>query len=116
VKVRSLIAGMIAGADGIERMNLLCRGTIPVTFGDIYAPSPVSLACARDQPRQYGQSGGGALNYRELPGREVLKRGQVKPGGFRPSLQPRVVNELVRVADRCVRPVFASRRFCAVER
>jgi len=39
VKIGSLVAGMIAGADTIEGMDLLRRGAIPATFGGIRAPS-----------------------------------------------------------------------------
>jgi hypothetical protein len=39
VKVGSLVAGMIAGADGIEGMDLLRHGAIPATFAGIRAPS-----------------------------------------------------------------------------
>ena len=35
VKIGSLVAGMIAGADTIEGMDLLRRGAIPATFGGI---------------------------------------------------------------------------------
>lgn len=39
VKIGSLIAGMIAGADDIDDMDLLRHGAIPATFGGIRAPS-----------------------------------------------------------------------------
>jgi hypothetical protein len=39
VKIGSLVAGMIAGADGIEGMDLLRHGAIPATFSGIRAPS-----------------------------------------------------------------------------
>jgi hypothetical protein len=39
VKVGSLIAGMVAGADDIDGMDLLRHGAIPATFGGIRAPS-----------------------------------------------------------------------------
>jgi hypothetical protein len=39
VKIGSLVAGMIAGADGIEGMDLLRHGAIPATFTGIRAPS-----------------------------------------------------------------------------
>jgi hypothetical protein len=39
VKIGSLVAGMIAGADGIDGMDLLRHGAIPATFGGIRAPS-----------------------------------------------------------------------------
>jgi hypothetical protein len=39
LKVGSLVAGMVAGADGIEGMDLLRHGAIPATFGGIRAPS-----------------------------------------------------------------------------
>jgi hypothetical protein len=39
VKVGSLIAGMIAGADDIDGMDLLRHGALPATFGGIRAPS-----------------------------------------------------------------------------
>lgn len=39
VKVGSLIAGMIAGADEIDGMDLLRHGAIPATFSGIRAPS-----------------------------------------------------------------------------
>ncbi|EUA02523.1 putative tnpC protein [Mycobacterium kansasii 732] len=39
VKVGSLIAGMIAGADDIDGMDLLRHGALPDTFGGIRAPS-----------------------------------------------------------------------------
>jgi hypothetical protein len=39
VKIGSLIAGMIAGADDIDGMDLLRHGALPATFGGIRAPS-----------------------------------------------------------------------------
>jgi hypothetical protein len=39
VKVGSLVAGMIAGADSIDGMDLLRHGAIPATFAGIRAPS-----------------------------------------------------------------------------
>jgi hypothetical protein len=39
LKVGSLVAGMIAGADSIDKMDLLRHGAIPATFGGIRAPS-----------------------------------------------------------------------------
>lgn len=39
LKVGSLIAGMVAGADDIDGMDLLRHGAIPATFGGIRAPS-----------------------------------------------------------------------------
>lgn len=38
VKVGSLIPGMVAGADGIDGMDLLRHGAIPAAFGGIRAP------------------------------------------------------------------------------
>jgi hypothetical protein len=38
VKIGSLVAGMIAGAGGIDGMDLLRHGAIPATFGGICAP------------------------------------------------------------------------------
>jgi hypothetical protein len=38
VKVGCLVAGMIAGADGMEGMDLLRHGAIPATFAGIRAP------------------------------------------------------------------------------
>ena len=39
LKVGSLVAGMLAGADSIDDMDLLRHGAIPATFGGIRAPS-----------------------------------------------------------------------------
>jgi hypothetical protein len=39
LKVGSLVAGMVAGADSIGKMDLLRHGAIPATFGGIRAPS-----------------------------------------------------------------------------
>jgi hypothetical protein len=39
LKVGSLVAGMIAGADGVDGMDVLRHGAIPATFGGIRAPS-----------------------------------------------------------------------------
>ncbi|HEX6404623.1 MAG TPA: IS1380 family transposase [Pseudonocardiaceae bacterium] len=39
VKIGSLVAGMVAGADGIDGMDLLRHGAIPATFSGIRAPS-----------------------------------------------------------------------------
>ena len=39
VKVGCLVAGMIAGADSIEDMDLLRHGALPALFGGIRAPS-----------------------------------------------------------------------------
>jgi hypothetical protein len=39
LKVGSLVAGMVAGADSIDKMDLLRHGAIPATFGGICAPS-----------------------------------------------------------------------------
>jgi hypothetical protein len=39
VKIGSLVAGMVAGADTIDGMDLLRHGAMPATFGGIRAPS-----------------------------------------------------------------------------
>lgn len=39
LKIGSLVSGMIAGAEGIDGMDLLRHGAIPATFGGIRAPS-----------------------------------------------------------------------------
>src|SRR5438067_13551772 len=39
VKIACLAAGMAAGADSIDDMDLLRHGAMPVLFGDIRAPS-----------------------------------------------------------------------------
>src|ERR1051326_870869 len=39
LKIGSLVAGMIAGADDIDGMDLLRHGALPATFGGIRAPS-----------------------------------------------------------------------------
>src|SRR2546423_10731181 len=39
VKIGSLVAGMIAGADSLDGMDLLRHGALPATFGGIRAPS-----------------------------------------------------------------------------
>ena len=39
LKIGSLVAGMVAGADTIDGMDLLRHGAIPVTVGGIRAPS-----------------------------------------------------------------------------
>jgi hypothetical protein len=39
LKIGSLVAGMIAGAEGIDGMDLLRHGAMPATFGGIRAPS-----------------------------------------------------------------------------
>jgi hypothetical protein len=39
IKIGSLIAGMIAGADAIDGMDTLRHGAIPTTFAAIRAPS-----------------------------------------------------------------------------
>jgi hypothetical protein len=39
VKVPCLVAGMIAGADSIDDMDLLRHGAMPVLFGGVRAPS-----------------------------------------------------------------------------
>ena len=39
VKIGSLVAGMVAGADTLDGMDLLRHGAIPATFGGIRAPS-----------------------------------------------------------------------------
>ena len=39
VKIGSLVAGMVAGADTIDGMDLLRHGALPATFGGIRAPS-----------------------------------------------------------------------------
>src|SRR4051794_11262156 len=39
VKVGSLVAGMVAGADCIDDMDLLRHGAMPDTFGGVRAPS-----------------------------------------------------------------------------
>ena len=47
VKVGCLVAGMIAGADSIDDMDLLRHGAMPVQFGGIRAPSS---SCAPRPP------------------------------------------------------------------
>jgi hypothetical protein len=39
VKIGCLVAGMVAGADSIEDMGLLCHGALPDLFGGLRAPS-----------------------------------------------------------------------------
>lgn len=39
VKVSSLVAGMLAGADSIDDMNVLRHGGMKTLFGGVYAPS-----------------------------------------------------------------------------
>ena len=39
IKVPCLVAGMAAGADSIDDMDLLRHGAMPVLFGDLRAPS-----------------------------------------------------------------------------
>ena len=39
VKIACLAAGMAAGADSIDDMDLLRHGAMPVLFGDVRAPS-----------------------------------------------------------------------------
>lgn len=39
LKIGSLVAGMVAGADSIDGMDLLRHGAVPATFGGIRAPS-----------------------------------------------------------------------------
>lgn len=45
VKIGSLVAGMIAGADTIDGMDLLRHGAIPATFGGIRAPRRWGRSC-----------------------------------------------------------------------
>jgi hypothetical protein len=39
VKVPCLVAGMVAGADSIDDLDVLRHGALPVLFGGIRAPS-----------------------------------------------------------------------------
>jgi hypothetical protein len=45
-KVASLVAGMLAGADSIDDMNLLRHGGMGRVFGRVYAPSTLGSSCA----------------------------------------------------------------------
>jgi hypothetical protein len=47
LKIGSLVAGLIAGADSIEGMDLLRHGAIPATFGGIPAPSTLGSFLVR---------------------------------------------------------------------
>jgi hypothetical protein len=47
LKVASLIAGMIAGADSIDDMALLRHGGMGRVFANAYAPSTLVRSCAR---------------------------------------------------------------------
>jgi len=49
VKIGSLVAGMIAGADTLDGMDLLRHGAIPATFGGIQAEPPAP-SCRRPLP------------------------------------------------------------------
>ncbi|WP_345076265.1 hypothetical protein [Brachybacterium paraconglomeratum] len=41
-KTRALLAGMLAGADDIDGMDVLRAGSIPVVLGEVRTPSPLS--------------------------------------------------------------------------
>jgi hypothetical protein len=45
-KVSCLVAGMVAGADSIDDMDLLRHGAMPALFGGIRAPSTLGSFCA----------------------------------------------------------------------
>jgi hypothetical protein len=47
LKVPCLAAGMIAGADSIDDMDLLRHGAMPALFGGIRAPSTLGRSCGR---------------------------------------------------------------------
>jgi hypothetical protein len=59
VKVGSLIAGMVAGADDIDGMDLLRHGAVPGGFGGIRAPVDAGVVPARVHPRQHTPAAGG---------------------------------------------------------
>jgi hypothetical protein len=80
VKVGSLIAGMVAGADDIDGMDLLRHGAVPATFGGIRAPSTLGSflrAFGHGNVRQLAAVGRRALAVLAqqvglLPGGEAL--------------------------------------------
>ena len=47
LKVTSLVAGMVAGADSIDDMALLRHGGMGRVFANAYAPPPWARSCAR---------------------------------------------------------------------
>lgn len=80
VKIGSLIAGMVAGADDIDGMELLRHGAVPATFGGIRAPSTLGSflrAFGHGNVRQLAAVGrrtlaGLAQQVGLLPGGEAL--------------------------------------------
>jgi hypothetical protein len=72
LKVGSLIAGMIAGADAIDGMDTLRHGAIPTTFGGIRAPSTLGSflrALTYGNVRQLGAVHRAVLSARPPPRR-----------------------------------------------
>jgi hypothetical protein len=77
VKIGSLIAGMVAGADDIDGMDLLRHGALPDTFGGIRAPSTLGSflrAFTHGNVRQLA-----AVSRRTLAG--LAQRVGLLPGG-----------------------------------
>jgi hypothetical protein len=71
LKVPRLVAGMAAGADSIDDMNLLRHGALPDLFGGIRAPS--TLGDRELRPRRGPVRGRGG---RRGPGDRVQRAGQ----------------------------------------
>lgn len=77
VKVGSLVAGMVAGADDIDGMDLLRHGAIPATFGGIRAPSTLGSFLRGFDHGNVRQLG--AVHRRVLG--ELTKQVALLPGG-----------------------------------
>ena len=52
-KLTSIIAGMAAGADGIDDLGLIRSGGMPRLFGAVYAPCPVPEPVSRGSGRHF---------------------------------------------------------------
>ena len=53
LKIASVVAGMVAGADSIDDLDVLRHGGMPTLFGGLRAPSTVGsfLRFVRDSPQ-----------------------------------------------------------------
>ena len=53
-KAMTIVAGMCAGADGIDDLDMLRTGGMDRVFGGIYAPSTIGRSCGRSPTGTYG--------------------------------------------------------------
>ena len=78
LKVPCLVAGMAAGADSIEDMNVLRHGAMTSLFGGVRAPSTLGshLRCYTWERQPAGEGGPGVPGRAGRAGAAAARRGQ----------------------------------------